>query len=224
MKPAGKKITTLKLRRKRANRKKFHPRPELLLENVLFLNLSFNKIVTVGYSVNENCRPTILLMHNSHFVTLLLTDWLAIFTFNSQIKNWFANDSPNSSINETWIACKNIKLTKIHSNHERLIQIESTTQLNCVIALNSEEYNKCIELDSYIQYLLKQMQHNYIFVDEYYNMYVYYCILNKKSRLSEEEYFLLSNFSNNIDSYRIFSEIPTYCSRKLSSDLCVLNE
>lgn len=224
MKPGRKNITLdkrVKSRRKRARQQQIQTRPEMLLENVFFLNSSFNKYVSVGFLVSENCRPMIVLMHDLHFFTLLLTDWLAIFTFNTQIKNWISTDCNDSVPNDTWVASKNIKLTKVVTNERRVIQIESTLQNNCLITLNSAEFEKCIELDSYVQYLLNQMQNNYLFVDEYYNMYVYYCILNKKSRLSDEEYFTLSNFSNNIDSYKIFSEIPICCCRKLSTDLCV---
>lgn len=199
--------------------------PELLLRSVFFLNLECTKNISIGYAIADNCRPMFMLSHDLSYVLLALTDWMVIFLSNLLIQNWYAQ-VVDVNTNDSCVVSKNIKLKRVMINGVPLIEIENVPKksFNNSVLINLREYERCCELDSYLQYLFRQAQQNWIYVDDYYNMYVYYCLLKNKPYLDEEDYFTIIDLPQSIDSYKIYKEISLVCKEKLSVDVRVCVE
>lgn len=160
-----------------------------------------------------------LINKNNSYCWMILTDWLALFTLNEKIENWLLNHNSNE-LNESWIVSKNLRIKQSFIDNESVIELQNIDSTIC-IHLNIIEYKKCYELNSLVQYMFKIMHQNWFVIDEYYNMYVYYCLLKNKNRLTDDDYFTLTAIPSNIDCYRLFCEIPFTCKNKLNNDVSV---
>lgn len=220
-------------------------RPNILLQYLYFLNECGTKHVAVGFLPEEDFRVYILLSSNLSHVRISITDWLALLHLEAvgSIEKWFSNDEDNLLLlsflndgnqavvetegeeNETMLIMqtKNIKVSKLIVNERRLIQIENIPQnrVNSLLFLTKEEYKQCQLLDTYFQPLIKQMQANSSLIEDYYELYVYYCINKKKCILNDDEYFVPTGTAITFDIYRIFKEIPVICKDRLFKDLSI---
>lgn len=197
-------------------------RPELLLQDLFFLNCDCSKSVSIGYDVEDDCRPKIILTHNQFFVVFSFADWLAFFLSGVEIQNWFYQVNETVSTPNI-VLSKNLNLRKFNLNGEPIIQIQNSPLrgTNNELFLNAIEFDKCNFFNTHLQYIFRQKQANWIHIDDYYNLYVYYCLLKNKTYLEDEDYFTFSDTNINSDTYKIFQEIRLVCGRKLAKDLSI---
>lgn len=190
--------------------------PTLLLSNVYFLNARNSKYILIGYSALKDFKPVIVFCTDGCFVEFILSDWITLIINQQKINQWFASANENEFI---CIPTKNIVIKNISVSNCLLLEIQNLKQTRSSnsICLNENEYKKCIELDSFIQTLMKNFQSNWWSVEDFYNVYVGLCATNKKFMLDDANYFYSNN--TNIDSYRLFKEISYLCSEKLLNDV-----
>lgn len=193
--------------------------PSLLLSTIYFLNNQCNRHVVLGYAPENECRPLFILGTMNSFVSLSTTDWVMLMLSKIQISSWFNNED---DFENDVIISKNIKIAPFQSKTNKLICIEN---LNCdrankSILLSEEEYNKCVDLDSIIHIISKQMQQNSIHIDDYFNMYIYYCLSKEKTKLSELDFFPPNDTNTFFDTFRLFKEIPLLCAEQVEKELC----
>lgn len=202
--------------RRRRKKLEFEWAPTLLLSNVYFLNATNSKFVLIGYSAAKDFKPVILLCLDGCYVEFILSDWITLMINQQKILDWFANPVENELI---FIPTKNMTIKNVVKTNFPMIEIQNLKQTRSSnnIFLNQHEYTKCVEIDSFIQTLMKNYQTNWWSVEDYYNMYVSRCSQNKTFSLSDNEYFYSEN--NHFDSYRLFKEITLFCTEKLISDV-----
>lgn len=200
-------------------------RPTLLLQYLYFLNSNANKYIAIGLSPENDFRPTIVLASSMSHVVFSVPDWIALFCnyMYEPINQWF--DGDESTENQCLIQ-KNYKISNFKSEDTRLILIENIPQnrLNNSMFLTQEEYRQCIGMDSYVQPLIKQMQTNSNIIRDYFDLYVGYCFCKKKSQLDDDEFFMPFDNTLNLDTYRVFKEIPLICENKIKADLTLMEE
>lgn len=197
--------------------------PCLLFQTVYFLNNTCNKYLSLGYDVKNGCRPLFTIGTSLGFVTLSTSDWMMLMINKIQIEYWFNNIG--DSFEPGLITSKNIQLSQIRNGEQNFIMIENlnATRNNKTVLLSEEEYRKIIDIDSFLFLTVKQMQQNSIMIDEYYNMYIYYCIAKGKKLLTDEDFFPSLDLNNaNFDLFRLFKEIPLNCREEIERDV-VLN-
>lgn len=199
--------------------------PVLLLNTTYFLNRNCNRHLILGYSPDNECRPLYILGTASNFVTLSISDWMMLMMSKSQIESWFDNTEDSSE--DKTILSKNMKISRYYGPlGGKYIYIENLNceHINKLVILSEEDFKQCVELDSFLFKYSKQMQVNSVFIDDYYNMYVYYCLSKNINQLSDEDFFPANDLNNTIDAYRLFKEIPIICKDKLKIDLCKSKE
>lgn len=200
-------------------------RPPLLLQYLYFLSTNATKHLSLGLAPDQDFRPLIVLTSGYSHVVFYIPDWITLFyaQLKDPIDKWFEGDD---SAKDEIITMKNYKITKLVVNDVRLIEIENTphTRVNNSVFLNHDEYKQCWTMDSYFQPLIKQMQTNSHLVRDYYELYVGYCYCKKKFHLDDEEFFVPFDGIVNVDTYRVFKEIPIICREKMKSDLSLMDE
>lgn len=200
---------------------KTQPRPTFLQQTLYFINDQSIKFISIGYSPENDFKPTFILANSSSYVILSVTDWLSLFMMKQEIEKCFAAEKSDKE--SVLYAMKNITVSKYpfgyHDSTVLLIENTPKTRLNNQVFINLREYSKLLELEPIFQSLLKQMQPNAAPIDDYYNMYAFYCIQKQKQFLSDDEYFLPIISINNVDSFKLFQEIPVICSEKLKKDI-----
>lgn len=196
----------------------FQARPQLLLQSLYFINDNVPKHIAVGYSPENDFRPGFILGNNISHVVLGVVDWLALFLVKQQIEEWFAGVTDDTE--PFLLATKNIRVSKYNAS-PNIIVVENTprTWSNNQVLLNLREYQKCLELDNLFQPIIKQMQSNAAQIDDYYSLYIFYCMQKRKQTLSDEDYFLPFTTNSSIDTFKLFKEIPLLCSEKLRNDI-----
>lgn len=202
----------------RRRRKKFEmdQPPTLLLSNVYFLNPLNTRYILIGYSAAKDFKPVILLCQDESYVEFILSDWITLTINHQKITEWFATSAENELI---FLPTKNITIKNVLKSTFPHLEIKNLkqTRLSNDICLNEFEYKKCIEIDSFIQTLMRNYQTNWWSVEDYYNVYTSRCSQNKTFALADNDYFHSEN--NHFDSYRLFKEITFFCSEKLRSDV-----
>lgn len=198
-------------------------RPVLLLQRVIFLNPGGNKYISIGYE-NSEFQPMITLTSGFSYVNFKLEDWIHCFScqIKDQVEKWLSGSSEYNQNENTILYSNNHKIVFILMNNLRLIYVEENeprTRRNDGVILNQNEFEACLTVDSN---LLKQMQSQSICLNEYYNMYLFYCSIKNKNELDITEYFnhhCELTKSTMVDEDRMFKEIPILCRDKLDSDL-----
>lgn len=195
--------------------------PSLLLSTTYFLNNQCNRHVILGHIPDNDCRPLYILGTTTSFVTLSTSDWLMLMMSKVEIESWFSKKEGVS--NDDIIISKNVKVSSYEgSGSKKLIFIENLNccRVNKSILLNEEEFDKLVQLDSFLFFISKQMQQNCVYVDDYYNLYIYYCLLKEKNYLNDQDFFPPNDLNNCVDIFRLFKEIPIVCKEQLAIDLC----
>lgn len=194
-------------------------RPNLVLQSVYFLNDNATKHISIGYDPTNDFRLSVIVTCNLSYVIMSAVDWASFMLNFIEISDYLAGKNCEEFVNVR--TTKNIRISKVDMNDKRYCYLENhpRTRLNNGVLFNQKEFDKCCQLDSYIQPLLKQMQLTPHLIDDYYNWYVYHCQLYKKSVLNDSQYFIPYGNSTTFDSLRLFNEIPIYCEEKLNIDL-----
>lgn len=195
-------------------------RPNLVLQLVYYLNDMGTKHVAIGFDPLNEFRLTVILSSNYSFVVMSTVDWFTFMLNIPEVHNYF-NDIVQLHCSE-FKTTKNIIMQK-HNGDDKVLQIEDypRTRSNNMIFLKNEEFTRCLELDAYLQPLIKQLQLYPQLILDYYNLYIYHCQTSNKQTLNDTEYFLPLGNGNLLDSFRLFKEIPIYCREKLDRDLSV---
>lgn len=199
-------------RKKKENNKP----PVLLLANIYFLNRSHTKFILIGYNASIDFKPVIVFQQDGSFVEFTLSDWQILTSNKILIENWFTH----LDINETTsIVSKNVGIKKAIKLNTMYVQIQNSQRKKPIntILLNTDEYNKCTEIDLFVQNVIKTFQFNWFDIQDYYNTYVLKCNTKKSVILNEEDYFPSENC--NFDTYRLFKEISYFCNVNLYSDV-----
>lgn len=191
----------------------------LVLQNIYLLNNPGTKYITLGYDPANHFYLTIMIVSTDGFVTMTVTDWLALMSTSNNIFEFFK--SSELTVAENIISTLNIEVSKNLSDELRPIKLENSRQVreNKTILLTEAEFSRCVLLDSYYQTLIKQMQVNPPLLGDYYAYYVFYCQTFDKSKLDDNEYFAPFGTTATFDGFRFFKEIPIFCSEMLLSDL-----
>lgn len=213
---------------------KWQERPQLLLQQLYFLSCAGSKHVSIGFAPDFDFKPMIILTSGYSHVHFSVTDWLAMFHLDPivPIENWLGGqdtwmsntDCITPSSDDMLMMSKNIQVVKYIVNGKKYIHIENIPKkhTNRGALMDYNEYNQCLQLDSYFQPLIKQMQCNSALIEDYYELYTYYCITKAKSCLDDSEYFEQFGNTINFDTFRIFKEIPLVCKERLTKDLSLI--
>lgn len=196
------------------------PNPTVL-QLIYFLNPQ--KYISIGYDLKQNFRPVLTFNALSTsfpttFTTFYVSDFVWFGWVNSNIENWFLS---GATVAENVLhRSQHIKITPLEVNQTRYILLENlqVKRPNRSVLLSEDEYHRCLELSEYLQMILQTMEQNYGFVKDYFETYVVKCISQKKSSLTDNEFFHTSNPST-FDCYRLFREIPLFCKEKLEIDI-----
>lgn len=197
-------------------RKEKNQQPILLLANVYFLNRMHTKFILIGYNALRDFKPVIVFQQDASFVEFTLSDWQILTSNKNHIENWFLHIDINDTAS---IVSKNVGIKKAMKLNSMYIQIQNSQikkPINTIL-LNVDEYHKCIEIDLFVQNVIKTFQFNWFDVQDYYNTFVLKCNAKKAIILNEEEYFVAENC--NFDTYRLFKEITYFCNENLNSDV-----
>lgn len=201
----------------RRRRRKFDENlSTLLLSNVYFFGNHNSKFILIGYSAVKDMKPLIVFCYENSYVEFTMSDWI-IFTSNSKTLNdWVLKTDPVE--HETHIT-KNVTIKKVVKANNMYIQIQNNNQTRPgnLMLLNYSEYNKCLEMNQFIQNIMRTFQGNWLEIEDYYNYYIHRCNCKKKNVLEEQDFFTIEN--PNFDVYRLFKEISIFCLDKLQSDV-----
>lgn len=194
--------------------------PVLVLPNIYFLDQYNTKFILIGYSATNNFNPIIIFAHNLSFVELTLSDWMALTMNDKVADNWFKTID---SVEGKLIKTKNIKVVKKIEKNNPTLQIQklAPSRSNNYINLNMFEYRKLVEIDSFVQTIMKNLNSNWIQVQDYYNLYVFYCNLKNKTVLDDSDFFTYDD--SNFDCLRLFNEISINCRQKLLYDITIFD-
>lgn len=205
----------------RRRKKREHDIPAtILLSNIYYLNPNNTKYILIGFSAVKDFKPLIVFCHDNLYVEFILSDWITL-TINQQlIESWFAKAEAKTSAN---IGTKNINIKKTMKSNNPCLQINNCQQprANNNILLSPSEYSKCIEIDLFIQNVIKSFQSNWFAIEDYYNVYVHKCKAKNVLFLEDNDYFFADNA--NFDCYRLFKEITYLCKDKLRTDVTHFN-
>lgn len=200
--------------------------PSLLLQSVYFL--SPHKYLAIGYSVEHDCRPIILINSLSRqlptsYIELDWNDWFVLSRAKFAIQNWFTIGQPfpgGEPINSNKFSISTFYIPR----GGRLIMLENkqSNRENCVVFLDEADFKKCVEADCFFFGIIGQLQSNWQQVGDYLNNYVFRCIISGRSFLPEDEYFQSTNIQSNLDTYRLYQEIPFLCQDRIQSELAAL--
>lgn len=187
----------------------------LILSNIYFLTNHNSKFLLIGYSALKDLKPMIVFRHENSCVEFTLSDWVILTSNARTLNDWVIKT--DAVENETYIT-KNVTIKKVVKSTNMFIQISNNqSKTGNSIFLNFTEYNKCLEMNMFIQNIMRTLQSNWFEIDDYYNFYVHRCNTTKKYVLSEQDFFSVDNA--NFDVYRLFKEISIFCIDKLQSDV-----
>lgn len=190
--------------------------PTFLLTNIYFLNNQCTNFVLVGCAPSEKFKPTIIIFLDDSFVELALSDWVALNISNELTHKWFKSDDIKEGL---LIKTNNISIEKKIVCRNKVLQIQNLPQIssNNYIELKAEDFQKINEMNTFIQFLMKKLQSHWLVIQDYYNLYIYYCYIKNKNVLDDEDFFVYDE-PKDFDSYRLFREISFLCKDKILLD------
>lgn len=188
----------------------------MVLQNIYFLNTEKSKFILIGFDLFKDFKPIIVFRHKNAYVEFTLSDWITLTINENNLNEWKVN---NENFECVSIRTKNVCIMKVMKKDNAFVKIENIerNRPTNTIDLDYDEYKKCIEMNTYVQNVMKTFQTNWFEVEDYYNMYVHKCNAQKKFCLDDIEYFCTDNA--NIDTYRLFKEISIFCTDKLANDV-----
>lgn len=196
--------------RRRTSKLPYGVQPTLLLTNIFFLDPAKPKYILVGYSISNDFRVVIVFCLNKEYIELTLSDWITLTINNEQIIDWYTKNDYNSERRS--ISTKNILINMAVQLDETYgeLKINNHKELrrNSTIYLDFNEYQKCIEIDTFVQNIVKTYQSNRCAIEDYYNIYVHKCNAKNQKILDDIDYFYANN--PNFDCYRLFKEISYF--------------
>lgn len=192
--------------------------------------------MSLGYDACREFKPAICINRPStnEFVILETSDWFILVSFaENDINQHFAqqqnHSTENSSKNTVFISYPNMKISKFTTNHKHFIQIENITMQSMIsssknnsIVLNQEEWTKCSEYREFFQLIIRQYLRNALYVEQYYQSYLYHCLLKNKNTLDTNDLYTLMDNPISFNYTRLFFEIPLICHDKSTRDLFLM--
>lgn len=196
--------------------------PKLLLQYKYDLIGSDSKYISIGYSTEPEFKTTVIIFKNEKsFIVLHPSSWKVISSFaREHIDKYFAEKDKNGMKKRIIVNSPSIKVSKMQSNDEFLIKIESIDgkYANKSVTLNEVEWKNCLDLSDYFEDVVEYYNKNCSNIEMYYQNYMVNCVLKGKMKLDKNDFFL-PNKPANYNVFRLFYEIPIICENKLKLDL-----
>lgn len=198
---------------------KKHTIPTLLLRYTYFLDANSKKAMSIGFD-SITFKPLIIVQDfNGSHIVMTIHDWMFVALNHELAKKFFQHDIDQPAFN----CSKNITVQHLFGRRkERLIYLQNTdnSHRHCNLSLNAEEYTTLSRLSDFFSTLALYLRKGTNSIEEYYNNYVYYCVMKKQAHLTSKDFFIpIIDTENTYNYSRLFHEIPILCDERLRQDI-----